>query len=124
MANNTFPSNNGPYKLAGAQKVFVDTKFQTRANVLDTNGNPLPGNQVNVPPSGIVPNFQITATVTAGVTSPGVVYLQGDDGNPIPLYPNAHTTTPTVTGSKGANAALTSLMSALAQLGIVVDSTS
>lgn len=31
---------------------------------------------------------------------------------------------PTVTGSKGANAALTSLMAALVSLGIVTDSTS
>lgn len=34
------------------------------------------------------------------------------------------TATPTVTGSRGANAALASLLTALANLGVVVDSSS
>lgn len=49
--------------------------------------------------------------------------IMGRNGQSIGFYGSAGTAKPTVTGSKGANAALTSLMTALAGFGLVVDST-
>lgn len=45
-------------------------------------------------------------------------------GGKVGFYGTAPVTKPTVTGAKGSNAALGSLMTALANLGIVTDSTS
>ena len=48
----------------------------------------------------------------------------GDDGSEVGFFGTSPTTKPTVTGSKGANAALTSLLAALVELGLVKDTTS
>lgn len=52
------------------------------------------------------------------------VYFRANDGGIHTLYPTSPTTIPTVTGSRGANAALASLLTALAAQGIIVDSSS
>ena len=75
--------------------------------------------------SGILTIGATAASGTAklqvtGGTSTDTLAVSGNAG----FFGTAATTKPTVTGSKGANAALTSLMTALAGLGLVVDSTS
>ena len=50
--------------------------------------------------------------------------IMGATGGSIGFYGTTPGAKPTITGSKGANAALTSLLSALATLGLVTDSTS
>lgn len=75
---------------------------------------------------------QLTANGAAGAVGmrltpkgAGVINLNGAtqvSGN-LGFYSTAPIAQPTVTGSKGANAALTSLMTALASLGLVVNST-
>jgi len=57
----------------------------------------------------------------------GNLELDGDfnhDGSNVGFYGTAPTTKPTVTGSRGANAALASLLTALAGLGLLTDSSS
>ena len=46
------------------------------------------------------------------------------DGSTVGFFGTAPTTKPTVTGSRGGNAALASLLTALAGLGLLVDSSS
>lgn len=52
------------------------------------------------------------------------VILLGSASTTLGFFGSGGTTQPTVTGSRGANAALASLLSALANLGLIVDSTS
>lgn len=75
--------------------------------------------------SGILTIGATTASGAAklqitGGTSTDTLTVSGNTG----FFGTAATTKPTVTGSKGANAALASLMTALAGLGLVTDSTS
>jgi hypothetical protein len=64
--------------------------------------------------SGIT--FNLTWTATTGLSL-------NPTGQHIGFNGTAPVAKPTVTGSKGANAALTSLMTALSSLGLVTDST-
>jgi hypothetical protein len=120
MANNIFAENPGPYPgLAGGIPIWLDAtaKLQRAAVFSATTGVPLPGNVVIVPSSGVIPPF--------GCAAP-VVYIVAPSFDIIALAPSGQRTAPIVTGSKGANAALTSLMAALGQsgLGLVTDQTS
>ena len=114
MANNIY-AEAAILRLNGPQPVFTDATFRTRVTVYNANGTQLPGNEVTVT-NGYLTTFYTASTVNT-------VFLKGDDGNPIQLFAHASASAIVVTGSKGANAALTSLMSALAQIGIVVDQT-
>jgi hypothetical protein len=65
---------------------------------------------------------------TGGSLDLGATYATsvkiGRSGQAVGFYGGAGTAKPTVTGSKGANAALTSLLTALAGLGLITDSSS
>ena len=111
---NTFPMVSHVTGLGGGQPVFLDPACRNRATVLSPTGAPLPGNEVTVT-GETVPLFQAAAAV---------VYMRDATGQAVALYPHPTANPPTVTGSKGSNAALTSLMQALAGLGLVVDQTS
>ena len=111
---NTFPSDRLGVGMIGPIPVFVDARLTVRATLFDEHGNPLPHNQLTIPDSGMLPNFSANATV---------LYVRADDGTVRELFSNVARTMIPVNGSKGGNAALTSLMAALAQLGIVVDQT-
>lgn len=113
---NTFPQNPGPYGHGGSTGVWIDPKALNPATVFDATGAPLPGNRLPVDNDGRILPFQ---------AAPAVLYIKTASRKIVALYPSVPTvgTAPTVTGSKGANAALTSLMTTLAALGIVVDGT-
>lgn len=72
-------------------------------------------------------NFMIGPAVDAGaLTADGSLAIDKDlahQGTKLGFYNTAPVTIPTVAGAKGGNAALTSLMAALAALGLVVDTT-
>lgn len=110
---NVFPSNANVPPLGPSFIVFSDPACRTKAAVFDLFGHPLPGSQVQAP-GGVVTQFQASATV---------LYARDTAGQVEALYPHPAATQPTVTGSKGANAALTSLVQALAALGLIVDQT-
>src|SRR6185312_914666 len=63
-----------------------------------------------------------TGLSIGGTTATGVIL--GKSGGTLGAYGSAGATKPTVTGSRGANAALASLMTALSSIGLVTDSTS
>lgn len=102
------------YGNAGGVPLYTDAKMTQRASLFDLTGRPLPGNMLNVT-GAFIPEFQ---------ASNSVLYLRAASGDVVQLFANDKRTAPTVTGAKGGNAALTSLMAALVQLGIVVDQTS
>jgi hypothetical protein len=110
---NTFPLF-APTGLPTGVKFYLDPKCQQAATVFTRSGSVTPGNTVALV-DGILPLFQANATV---------LYYRDGQGNVDAVYPHPNATPSTVTGSKGANAALTSLMTTLAGLGIVVDGTS
>ena len=65
--------------------------------------------------------------VSGKISTSGELEVNGDlnhDGSNVGFFGTAPTTKPTVTGSRGGNAALASLLTALANLGLITDSTS
>lgn len=110
---NVFPSNPNVPALGQSFTVYADPACQVKASLFDLNGHPLPGSQATVV-GGLIQPFQSTLTV---------LYARDMAGQIEALYPHAAATKPTVTGSKGANAALTSLVQALAAVGLIVDQT-
>lgn len=113
MALNIFPPSH-TYGNAGGVALYADSKLTQRASLFDLNGRPLQGNVLNVT-GAFMPEFQAPNSV---------LYLRASGGDVVELFASGPRTAPIVTGAKGGNAALTSLVSALAQLGIVVDQTS
>ena len=112
MALNTFPSDRRGIGVVGPWPVFADQLCTISASLFDVNGKPL--RLLTIPESGLLPAFQAAASI---------LYVRADDGTVRQLFPNYVRTMATVTGAKAGNVALTSLLSALAQLGIVVDQT-
>jgi hypothetical protein len=111
-----FPSVRAP--VGGLHEtIYTDPKCQqSKAAITDLNGIPIPQSRVMRDPSGLMSQFIYAGTVC---------YSRGENGNIRALYPDIGSQLPiTVTGSKGANAALTSLIAALVSLGIpIVDGT-
>jgi hypothetical protein len=70
-------------------------------------------------PAQLNANQTFTGTNTFTFVSTGALQVDGDSG----FYGTSPIAKPTVTGSKSGNAALASLMTALADLGLVTDST-
>lgn len=111
---NTFPSESGPYNgLGGGVTVFLDLACTQLAAINSATGAALPKSIAPVQGQRVQP-FQSAASI---------LYIRDSTGQTIPLYPSVNRTVPTVSGSKGANAALTSLIQALAAEGIIVDTT-
>lgn len=115
MALSTFPAVPTALGIAGGGvPVFTDTKCTSRAQLFDSAGLPLRGNALELPSTGRIPLFQANASV---------LYVRDCTGAVITLDPSAQRTAVAVTGAKGGNAALTSLIAALSQAGIIVDQT-
>lgn len=110
---NVFPSNPSVPALGQSFVAYVDPACRVKASLFDLNGHPLPGAQATVV-GGVIQPFQ---------AAPSVLYARDTAGQIEALYAHAAATKPTVTGAKGANAALTSLVQALAALGLIVDQT-
>jgi len=80
-------------------------------------------NQVRVLPDEL--DLYTSGTSTTVVRSVGAgVQICSQNTQKLAFYGTTPIAQPTVTGSKGGNAALTSLMTALANLGLVINSTS
>ena len=113
MALNTFaPSHT--YGNAGGLALYADSKLTQRATLFDLNGRPLQGNVLNVT-GAFMPEFQ---------ASNSVLFLRASSGDVVELFASGQRTAQIVTGAKAGNAALTSLVAALAQLGLIIDQTS
>jgi hypothetical protein len=111
---NIFPLNPDSAALGQAFTVYTDPRCTVKAPVFDTSGRPIPASQITVTGKQI-PQFQSTATVLYARDTAGIVET---------LYPHPFASSPAVTGAKGGNAALTSLIAALAAQGIITDQTS
>jgi hypothetical protein len=96
--------------------VFTDPACRVLAQVVTQAGAALPGSKVNIGPDERIPLFQ-------GPPGATVLYCRDANGNILALYPHAPASATAVTGSKGGNAALASLISALAAEGLVIDQT-
>jgi hypothetical protein len=95
--------------------LYVDPDCTVPATLTALNGAPIPGSIVSAGQDGI--SFQ---------SASGVLYRAGEDGVTSRLDPELNFDAPgTVTGSKGANAALASLITQLIAIGLpLVDQTS
>ena len=116
MTTLTFPSNRAT-RRAG-EIIYTDAACTQKATILTPAGVPIPNSHI-VAVEGLRPFFTC-ATNT-------VLYVKTDGGNVETLYPTDDPSTATavaVTGSKGSNAALTSLIAALIAVGVpITDST-
>jgi hypothetical protein len=112
----TFPATRTPPPNLSSVAVYTDSAGHSLATITTVAGAPVPGSRINVGLDGLMPEFLGPAGVTVlyGKTAAGVVFV---------LHPQLAVNPATVTGSKGSNAALTSLMAALNAAGIVVDAT-
>jgi len=79
-----------------------------------------PGTDFTVTPTWVT----TAAATTVNINPTGAATQIGKTGGSIGFNGTAAITKPTVTGSRGANAALASLLTALASYGLVVDSSS
>jgi hypothetical protein len=114
----TFPSDRSIGHDAEFGIVYTDPACTNMALITDLNGSPLPGSQIVVSNDGFWPLFKCAI-------SP--VYLPvGGTGDIITLYPSdSDVPAQIVTGSKGGNVALASLITALIAAGVpIVDQTS
>jgi hypothetical protein len=140
--------------IAGTRRIELglDTSGFAPSFTLDTTGAFIGGTNLTV--SGNVSAAQYSATGTSGArvgmtydntndagylfaildgvaykplrvqTVGGSVMLGNSAGGSIGFYGTFGTTKPTITGSRGANAALASLLTALASMGLITNSTS
>lgn len=99
--------------------------FTSNAAITMKSGHLIYFNADNSDPSGLARFPNALGSVTLGYNGTTLEIAGGLEinGN-LGFYGTAPIAKPTVTGSKAANAALTSLMTALAGLGLVTDSTS
>lgn len=81
------------------------------------------GNVLTLSTSALTVPSGVGLTLNGAVTANGNAQLAGASST-LGFYGSAGTTKPTITGAKGGNAALGSLISALAALGLIVDATS
>lgn len=112
----TFPATRTPPARTSGITVFTDQACTRVASITSLTGVPYPNGRIDVGSDDLLPEF----IGPAGAT---VLYAKTAGGVPFVMHPAPITTVPTVTGAKGGNAALTSLMTALAASGIVVDAT-
>lgn len=113
MTMNVFPLNAEPSQFGPSFIVYSDPNCTQRAAVYNMKGQPLPGSQVTST-GRQYQQFQCTATV---------LYTRDLSGYVETIYPHPFASSPVVTGSKGSNAALTSLIAALAAQGLITDQT-
>lgn len=110
-----FPSvRNAPVATTG-ETIFADAACTQKASITTVAGIPIPNSKIDTGRDGLRPQF---------VSTLPVVYVR-NAGFVTALYPDiASTAAVVVTGAKGGNAALTSLIAALVAVGIpITDST-
>jgi hypothetical protein len=114
MARLLFPVLRTPPPGTSGITVFTDASCHTVAGLLTTAGLPVPGGKIDVGPDGLLPFFR-------GPDGATILYTRTPTGAVTALHPAPTAALPVVAGSKGANAALGSLLGALAGEGVVVD---
>jgi hypothetical protein len=117
MARLLFPSVRTAPGHATAVTVYNDAACTTPANILDVTNRVIPGAKVDVSPDGRLPLFY-------GPDAVSVLYARAPYGVVTTLHPETVGAAPTISGAKGGNAALTSLIGALSAAGVVTDATS
>ena len=104
---------------------FTDPECKHRADVFDSPNHQYPHNEVTVATQRTIPHF-LARDAETGQAVTTKLYAKSADGkrvwalDPEPQPPH---TNAVVTGTKGSDSALASLISVLAQLGIIVDGT-
>lgn len=116
MVQLTFPATRTPPAHTSGITVYADSACRQVAAITTLTGVPIPGARIDVGTDELLPEFLGPAGAT-------VLYSRTAAGTPFIMHPQTAANPPTVTGSKGGNAALASLMTALAAAGIVVDGT-
>lgn len=116
MARLLFPSVRTAPATATAVTVYTDAACSLPANILDATNRVIPGGKVDIAPDGRLPLFY-------GPDGVSVLYARAPYGVVTTLHPETIGAAPTVTGAKGGNAALTSLLGALSAAGVVTDAT-
>jgi hypothetical protein len=107
----------------GAETViqFVAGAEQSMDITLDATQDPPVATFDNTETGGIL-DIHSDGDLTI-ISDSGVVHVQNNGSGELSFFGASGHAKPAITGSKGANAALTSLLSALAALGLVTDST-
>lgn len=117
MARLTFPNDTSALRFTTSAVLYADPACTALADVQYIGGAPIPGSKIDADATGSLPLF-------LGPSGATVVYTRTPSGQVETLYPNVSgAASVNVTGSKGANAALTSLIAALVAQGLITDST-
>lgn len=112
----TFPHERVAPLATTGETIYADPACTQRATITTLAGVPIPNSKIDTGRDGLRAQF---------ICALPVVYVR-NSGAVTPLYPDiASSTSVAVTGSKGGNAALTSLIAALIAAGVpITDSTS
>lgn len=124
MARSTFPQEAQTAFSGGANKVIVvyaDRAATTLADIQTTGGATISGSVLTLDANGYVPQFLGPNPGTEVFARPQG--SSGRDGETTRLTPVRTAQSFAVTGSRGGNAALASLLSLLAARGIITDGT-
>jgi hypothetical protein len=116
VAVSLFPSERSWPSRTSSVVVFTDPACRVPASISAPGGGPLPGSKVDIGPDGRIPLFQGPPGATA-------LYCRDANGIVVALYPHPSASATAVTGSKGGNSALASLIAALAAEGLIIDQT-
>lgn len=114
----TFPNDRVSAGHQQSAALFTNMTLTARATIADAlTGRTIPGAQLDLGPDGLWPLFTSPSTV---------LYYRNANGQTVSMVPAVGAASPvTVTGAKGSNAALGSLVAALIAVGIpIVDGTS
>jgi hypothetical protein len=114
MARLLFPALRTPPPRTTGVTLYTDAACRALADLLTPAGTPMPGGKVDVGADGLLPLFQ-------GPNGAAVLYARTPTGAVTTLHPTPTAPPAVVTGSKGSNAALGSLIGVLAGEGLVVD---
>ena len=114
VSNDAAPASTGMF-------VFIGTDGFTEIQGGPASGNSFISFDVTTEALGLFAGGDLT--LSAGATGSGGTQV-GGGGEKVAFYGAVPVVKPTVAGSKGGNAALASLITALATIGLVVDSTS
>jgi hypothetical protein len=114
VARLLFPSSRTPPPRTTGLTLYTDAACRAAAALLTQGGAPIPGSKVDVGADGLLPLFQ-------GPDGYTVLYARTPTGAVTLLHPAPTAALPVVSGSKGSNAALGSLLAALAGEGVVLD---
>lgn len=118
MARQTFPHATSALPRSSSAVIYADPACKVLADIQQPAGRPIPGSKIDVDQTGNLPQF-------LGPDTAQVVYTRTLAGQVVPLYPVVNgSVAVNVSGAKGSNAALGSLIAALVAQGLITDSTS